>query len=410
MRRAFPALLLLVVSCAAQPPERAPLPDVEDVVSEPAGCQLAVGEPKGVDVVTVIDGGAAVGLLEEGDIISSIGGVVTTTRPDLTEAMAAYGPGETIDIVYTRDGEEETASVTLTPNPNDESKGMIGVTVQTAFDHVGLEEADDVIRPSPTARPIQIGEELILFDPLDRTWQRTGVSPPGDTRWVSSTTGFYSVAGEDPVELLDLIEGAHVDDDGFRGWSAQRLIGTVGDLILLVVTAEIPDQPGFVNLAVAAFDPRSGGTAWVSPVPNTFGIPVAAFGSPDGTAFLAVGADPESGERAGVVLYDSSGTIRTTGGIDGLGDPIGWFDGVSAAFRTSEGVVSVHDFVSGETTTYDLPQNLYTSVAATVGDGQHLLVTGNRNLILQDLTDPVVSGTLASNCSIGPTGEPGWGL
>lgn len=364
----------------------------------------------GVDVVSVVAGGAAAGILEEGDIIASIGGTPTVTRPDLTEVMDDYGPGDTVEIVYTRDDEEGKATITLTANPNDGSRGMIGVTVQTAFETVGLDAVDDVIAPSTTARPIQIGEELYIFDPLARTWQRTGVSPPSDTRWVSLSTGFYSVSGDDPVVLVDLLDGATVEDDGFRGWSAQRLIGTVGELILLVVTAEIPDQPGFVNLAIAGFDPRTGETAWVSPVSNTFGIPVAAFGSPDGTAFVAVGADPETGEQRGAALYDAAGTIRTATGFEGLGDPMGWFDGGSMAFRTSEDVVSVHDFVDGGTVTYDLPQNLVGSVGATVGDGQHIIVVGNRNLILQDLTDPVVASTLATNCSLGRTGDPGWGL
>ena len=84
MRRVLPVLLLVVAACVAQPPERAPLPDVEDVLPEVAGCRLSVGEPLGVRVVTVSSTGAAAGQLEEDDIITSVDGMPTVTRPDLS--------------------------------------------------------------------------------------------------------------------------------------------------------------------------------------------------------------------------------------------------------------------------------------------------------------------------------------
>jgi hypothetical protein len=49
-------------------------------------------------------------------------------------------------------------------------------------------------------------------------------------------------------------------------------------------------------------------------------------------------------------------------------------------------------------------------VAASVGDGRHILAVGERDLLLQDLTDPNFSAPLASNCTIGRAGDPGWGV
>lgn len=409
MRRVLPALFLVLGACVAQPPERSPLPDLEGALPEAIGCQINVGDPLGVRVVTVSASGAAAGILEEGDIIARVDGTATPTRPDLSEVMAEYEPGDPIDVSYRRNGTEHTATVTLGQNPNDASRGMIGVTVQTAFETVDLKSAEAAIPPSPTARPIEIGGVIYLFDPLSNQWQSTGVTAPTETRWVSTTTGLYSVTGEGPVQLFDLLTGNVVADDGFDTWAAQRLIGAVGDILLVVVTSDVPDQPGFVNLAIAGFDPGSGETLWVTPMASGFGIPVAAYGSPDGSAFLAVGADPESGDQLGVTLFSAGGTAQRAEGLAEYGNPIGWHDDTSMAYRTSEGLVTVFDFVDGSAENYELPQNLTSSVAATVGDGEHILVVGTRELLLQDLADPNVSEPLATNCTVGRAGDPGWG-
>lgn len=409
MRRLLPVLLLILGACAAEPPERAPLPDVEEILPEAIGCRVNIGAPTGVRVASVADAGAAEGLLEEGDVITSINGSPTETRPDLTEMMSQFGPGDTIEIDYDRSGADGSVSVTLAENPDDPTRGMIGITVQTAYETAELEELTETVAPNPTTRPIEVGSTLYLFDPLSNQWQSTGIDPPEDTRWVSTSSGLYSVTSDDPVQILDLVTGEPIEDDGFDDWAPQRLIGSVGDDLLVVVTAEVANQPGFVNLAVAAFDPRSGTTSWVTPVSNDFGIPVAAYGSPDGSAFLAVGADPESGDQLGVALFDASGALQTQEGLAQLGSPMGWHDDTSMAFRTSEAAISVHDFIDASTEVIDLPESLVGSVTATVGDGQHILVVGNRDLLLQDLTDLNESVPLATNCNVGRTGDPGWG-
>ncbi|HEY6634557.1 MAG TPA: PDZ domain-containing protein [Acidimicrobiia bacterium] len=410
MRRVAVILVVVLVGCVAQPPERSPLPDVAEVLPEVVGCQLNVGSPLGVNVESVLVGGPANGILEEDDVITAISGEPTPDRPTLSEIMADYGPGETITVAFTRDGSPDEALVTLTASSADPDRGVIGITVQTAFDHIAPDEADATVTPTTTTRPIQIAGSLFILDPLTNSWQETGIVPPEDTRWVSTSTGLYSVTGTEDVSVLDLFTEEPVEDDGFQDWDAQRLIGSVDDLVLVVVTTDIPEQPGFVNLAIAGFDPRTGETAWVTEVTSEAGIPVAAYGSPDGSAFVSVGADPDSGDLVAVTLYDATGAPQNSDGLSTLGDPMGWFDNTSLSFRTSESEISVFSFIDGSTEVFDLPESAFGSVTAAVGDGQHILVLGGRDLLLQDLTDPNFNSPLADNCTIGRAGDPGWGV
>lgn len=410
MRRLLPVLVLVLAACVAQPPERTPLPDLADVLPEPAGCQLNVGPPLGVNVESVVEGGAATGILEEDDLIVAIEGETTPDRPTLSTVMLDYGPGDTIEIGFIRDGVADSALITLATSPVDPTRGVIGITVQTAFDQVPTDDTGTTVTPSSTARPIDVGGTIHLLDPLTNSWQETGIEAPEDTRWVSTSSGLYAVTETEPIEIVDMFTGESIEDDGFEGWEAQRLIGAVDDLILLVVTTDVADQPGFVNLAIAGFDPRSGETQWVRPASTTLGIPVAAYGSPDDEVFLAVGADPDTGERSGISIYDAAGNEQNSDGLNDLGDPIGWYDETSVAFRTSDTVVTVFDFLDATTETFDLPEGLSGTAAATVGDGRSILIVGGRDLLIQDLTDPNYSIPLADNCTIGLTGDPGWGV
>ena len=410
MRRVLPAVLLVVAACAAQPPERSPLPDVSEVLPQLEGCQLNVGEPLGVTVTSIIEGSAATGLLEAGDVITAIGDSATPDRPELSDVMTNQSPGETTTITYLRDGQPGTVEITFGQNENDPSRAMIGVNVQTAYESVGLADANDVVGPSETARLVELAGNLYVFDPLDSVWQQTGIAPPTETRWVATSAGVYSVNADDPAKIIDLIGGETVPDDGFNGWAPRRLLGTLGDHLLVFVTAEIPDQPGFVNVGIAAFDPLLGETKWVSPIGNSFGVPVAAFGAPNNDSFIAVGADIDSGEQTSVLFFDAAGTPNTENELGQLGEMIGWFDQQSLAFRSSDDAVSVLNLVDGTTTSFELPTNLAGAVAATVGDGQHIIAVDGRNMVLQDLEDTNNARPLMNNCSIGRTSDPGWGV
>ena len=360
MRRLIPAVLLVVAACAAQPPERSPLPDVGEVLPELQGCQLNVGDPLGVTVTSVADGGAAAGLLQSGDVIVAIGDSSTPNRPLLSDVMSEQSPGETTTISFLRDGQAETVEITFGENETDPDRAMIGVTVQTAFDSIGLSAADDVVGPSETARLVELAGNLYVFDPLNSVWQQTGITPPNETRWVATSAGVYSVNAEDPAKIIDLIGGEIIEDDGFNGWAARRLLGTLGEHLLVFVTAEIPDQPGFVNVGIAAFDPLLGATAWVSPIASTFGVPVAAFGAPNNDSFIAVGArTSKPGSKPASCSSMLPVAPNTETELATLGEPMGWFDEQSLAFRSSDETVSVLNLVDGDhRQAFELPSNL----------------------------------------------------
>ncbi|GAA2443480.1 S1C family serine protease [Streptomyces macrosporus] len=70
--------------------------------------------PAGVAVVEVENGGAADDAgLRSGDVITELGGFAVPDTTALAEALASHEPGDRVDVVYRRGGEERTATVTL---------------------------------------------------------------------------------------------------------------------------------------------------------------------------------------------------------------------------------------------------------------------------------------------------------
>ncbi|QIB46203.1 S1C family serine protease [Streptomyces aureoverticillatus] len=70
--------------------------------------------PAGVAIVDVRDNGAADKAgLRPGDILTVLGDTPITTLTSLSEALAADKPGDKERVTYVRDGDEETAEVTL---------------------------------------------------------------------------------------------------------------------------------------------------------------------------------------------------------------------------------------------------------------------------------------------------------
>jgi putative serine protease PepD len=56
--------------------------------------------------------------LEEGDVITKLGDQKITDATDLTAAIRSFKPGDKVTVTYTRDGDEQTAEVTLTELPD----------------------------------------------------------------------------------------------------------------------------------------------------------------------------------------------------------------------------------------------------------------------------------------------------
>jgi hypothetical protein len=139
-------------------------------------------------------------------------------------------------------------------------------------------------------------------------------------------------------------------------------------------------------------------------------VPVSAFGAPDRSGFILVGADAETGSVMGVEFYDSQGVRRDVGTLTELGTPVGWFDGTSMAFRPNSEQISIYDFADGSIRNFTVPSGLLDSQIAAVGDGRQILAVDGRNLLVTDITEGAEVRTLAENCTVTRIGEPGWGL
>ena len=85
-------------------------------------------------VHSLVEGSAAEGVLEEGDVIVSADGAEAGDAAALRE-IVAEGEGEPVDLVIQRDGEEQTVSVTPKETEVDGEKALLlGITLMAAYD------------------------------------------------------------------------------------------------------------------------------------------------------------------------------------------------------------------------------------------------------------------------------------
>jgi 2-alkenal reductase len=87
-------------------------------VTPDAVAQLDLPVDNGVIVVRVTeDGPAAEAGVEEGDVITAIGGIEIDRGTSFSEALFQFEPGETVEVNIVRDGEELTLEITLAERP-----------------------------------------------------------------------------------------------------------------------------------------------------------------------------------------------------------------------------------------------------------------------------------------------------
>jgi membrane-associated protease RseP (regulator of RpoE activity) len=70
--------------------------------------------------------------IREGDTIVSAGGLPVETRNELVSVITAAEPGDTLDILYVRDGREIAATAQLAANPGDPAIGYLGVATSSS--------------------------------------------------------------------------------------------------------------------------------------------------------------------------------------------------------------------------------------------------------------------------------------
>ena len=98
-----------------------------------------------VAVQGVEEGLPAAGLLEEGDVITTVDGAAVTSSQELRDRISGRDPGSEVRLGYTRDGRPGEAVITTAAPPSGESRSVIGVLLVEEPDYpfdvdISLEE------------------------------------------------------------------------------------------------------------------------------------------------------------------------------------------------------------------------------------------------------------------------------
>lgn len=96
----------------------------------------------GAQVVEVVEGGAAAGVLEAGDVVVAVEGEPVTDNRDLVETVQNYAPGDEITLTLERGEDTTDVTLTLGAAPDDPTKPQVGVTV-TSYLQLPVEVAID---------------------------------------------------------------------------------------------------------------------------------------------------------------------------------------------------------------------------------------------------------------------------
>jgi PDZ domain-containing protein len=92
--------------------------------------------PTGVFVADVVEGSAADGILERGDVLLAVDGSPVLADAELVATLGGRGSGETVQLTLERHttGEAETIEIVLGGRDDDPTVGFLGVAPQTRLD------------------------------------------------------------------------------------------------------------------------------------------------------------------------------------------------------------------------------------------------------------------------------------
>lgn len=95
-----------------------------------------VGEPVQTRpwVREVLPESPATGILEHGDVVLRVDGSAVAGPQELAKIVQDAGPGATVRLDITRDGQPKTVEVTTIANPEDPQKGYLGVSLGVLAD------------------------------------------------------------------------------------------------------------------------------------------------------------------------------------------------------------------------------------------------------------------------------------
>ena len=111
----------------------AQLADSKDT-SRAAALQAAGYKVTSVPAVqSVLKGGASVDKLIAGDVIDKIDGVKPGSAEAVASAISARKPGDKVSVTVTRDDAQQTVSIVTKPDPKDQTKARIGISLGEKF-------------------------------------------------------------------------------------------------------------------------------------------------------------------------------------------------------------------------------------------------------------------------------------
>jgi S1-C subfamily serine protease len=129
--------------------------DIDSKLAEEKG----IKKLNGVYVAGLTEGGAAQNAgIEEGDIITKVGGVAVNSTPELQEQVSKYRPGDKIEVTINRNNNIRNLTVTLR-NKDGDTKVVKNETVS----HLGA-EFEAVSREEGARLGIKNGVKIIRLD------------------------------------------------------------------------------------------------------------------------------------------------------------------------------------------------------------------------------------------------------
>lgn len=88
-----------------------------------------------VVVRSVSEGGAADGVLRDGDVIRAVDGKRAAASSDVVDAVSSVEPGTTVTLVVERDGRDRRFDIRTKAGDDDPDRALIGVTLGPSFDY-----------------------------------------------------------------------------------------------------------------------------------------------------------------------------------------------------------------------------------------------------------------------------------
>jgi membrane-associated protease RseP (regulator of RpoE activity) len=97
--------------------------------------------PAGVLISGTIPGYPAHGALAPGDIVVAVNCTTTPTLDEFSRALSNFKPGEAVKLTIIRDGKKLNFTLTLATNPQNSTRGFLGVRISQAYTNEWLLKA-----------------------------------------------------------------------------------------------------------------------------------------------------------------------------------------------------------------------------------------------------------------------------